>query len=31
MFNTFIRNNVVKGNIKDFCEFVKKFTVPEEN
>lgn len=29
MFNTYIRNNVVKNNIDDWCDFIKKFTIPD--
>ncbi|KAL4494234.1 hypothetical protein ABPG73_018753, partial [Tetrahymena malaccensis] len=31
MFNTFMRENVVKGNINDYCKFIQKFTIPEQN
>lgn len=30
MFNTYIRENLVKGNILDYCDFIKKFTFPLE-
>lgn len=30
MFNTAVRENVIKGNIQDYCDFVKKFTLPIE-
>jgi len=29
MFNTYIRNNVVKNNIDNWCDFIKKFTIPD--
>ena len=31
MFNTFIRNNIVDFNIRDYVDFLKHFTIPEED
>ena len=28
MFNTYLRQNVVKGNVELWCESLKKFTFP---
>ena len=30
MFNTFIRTNVVEGNINNYCNYVSKFTMPKD-
>lgn len=28
MFNTYMRKNLVEGTIDNWCNFIKKFTVP---
>lgn len=29
-FNTFMREAIIKYNIKRYCDFIRNFTVPEE-
>lgn len=31
MFNTYMRKDFVEGTIDNWCDFIKKFTVPKEN
>jgi hypothetical protein len=31
MFNTFIRDNVLRYSVESWCDFIKKFTVPIED
>lgn len=31
MFNTYLRQNIVQGNISDWCTFLKRFTLPSPN
>jgi len=30
MFNTYLRQNIVKGNIDHWCDFLKRFTLPDQ-
>lgn len=30
MFNTYLRQNIVKGNIDHWCEFLRRFTLPQQ-
>ncbi len=29
MMNTYVRNFIVTNNINDWCNFIKKFTIPD--
>ena len=31
MFNTYLRQNIVKGNIDHWCDFLRRFTLPSSN
>ena len=31
MFNTYMRTNVVKGTIDEYCLFLRNFSVPDED